>query len=215
MRTWTNEELKTLTSNYGKVSNEELEKLLPNKSRIAIYKRAYNLGMRQSKEMNSINRSNARRGEKSSNWKGGCYVTSKGYKLVRKPNHHRADSNGYVLEHILVFEEKTGVQVPDNCCVHHLNGNKTDNRIENLCLMLTSAHTVHHNTGRVQTEETKRKISVKSKERLKDKTKHPAYKDIDINAMKRMRDSGNTVSDICKEFGICKYTYYKKMEELK
>lgn len=145
----------------------------------------------------------------------GCTVTSKGYKLVKVPNHHRADCRGYVLEHILVFEEKTGVKVPDNCCVHHLNGDKSDNRIENLCLMLTTAHTKHHNTGRKVAVETRRKISKKQKEHLKDKTNHPAYKDIDINAMKEMRDSGCTVAEICEKFNICKYTYYKKMEEIK
>ena len=52
------------------------------------------------------------------------------------------------MEHILIFEKETGVKVPNNCCIHHLNGIKTDNRIENLCMMLHSAHTTFHNTGR-------------------------------------------------------------------
>lgn len=64
------------------------------------------------------------------------------------PNHHRANARGYVMEHILVFEEKTGVKVPTNCCVHHLNGNKRDNRIENLCLMSHAAHTAFHKNAK-------------------------------------------------------------------
>ena len=83
------------------------------------------------------------------------------------PEHHRADSKGYVLEHVLIFERETGIIVPDNCCIHHINGDKSDNRIENLCLMLTSAHTVYHNLGRKLSEDTKKKISVKAKSRRK------------------------------------------------
>lgn len=168
MNKWTPEEISTLQCNYNKVSNDELMKLLPNKTFTAIYRKAYKMGMRKSKENEFVNRSNARKGEKCCNWKGGFSSTSKGYKLIKKPAHHRADSKGYVLEHILVFEEKTGIKVPDNCCIHHLNGNKADNRIENLCLMLTSAHTTYHNRGRKFTEETKRKISEKAKLRKKE-----------------------------------------------
>ena len=36
---------------------------------------------------------------------------------------------------------------------------KTDNRIENLCMMLHSAHTTFHNTGRKVSMETRKKIS--------------------------------------------------------
>ena len=63
------------------------------------------------------------------------------------------------MEHILIFEKETGVKVANNCCIHHLNGIKTDNRIENLCMMLHSAHTTFHNTGRKVSMETRKKIS--------------------------------------------------------
>jgi hypothetical protein len=62
------------------------------------------------------------------------------------------------MEHIVVFEEATGIRVPDNCCVHHLNGDKSDNRIENLCMMQHSAHTVFHHTGAKRSEKTKNNI---------------------------------------------------------
>jgi DNA-binding NtrC family response regulator len=119
------------------------------------------------------------------------------------------------MEHILVFEEKTGVSVPANCCIHHLNGIKTDNRIENLCMMSVGAHTALHNTGKKKSEETKKKISQKSKERLSDKRNHPFYKDIDVGEMCAMRNSGATVKSVCNYFGISKRTYYDKMEEYK
>ena len=86
MNKWTPEEISTLQRNYNKVSNDELIKLLPNKTFTAIYKKAYRMGMRKSKENEFVNRSNARKGEKCCNWKGGFSSTSKGYKLIKKPD---------------------------------------------------------------------------------------------------------------------------------
>lgn len=129
------------------------------------------------------------------------------------PSHPRADSRGYVLEHILIWEQETGISVPQNCCVHHLNGNKADNRISNLCLMKQSAHTVFHHLGSHRNEETKKILSQKAKERFSDKRDHPFYKDVDVSEMVKMRESGKKVSEICAQFGICKRTYYDKMED--
>lgn len=147
-RTWTDEETNLLKQNYNKLENSVLFALFPNKTPLAITKKALKLGIYKSKELEYINRSNARKREKGSNWRGGISHTTKGYRLIKMPEHHRADSKGYVLEHVLIFENATGIIVPDNCCVHHINGDKRDNRIENLCLMLTSAHTAYHNRER-------------------------------------------------------------------
>lgn len=159
MKTWTDEETRILVEYYNQVTNSELEKLLPNKSAQGIYKKAYKLGLRKTPEIEHKNRSESRKGDKGANWKGGTRKTRNGYRQVLMPEHPRADSAGYVMEHIVVWEEATGVAVPKNCCVHHLNGDKKDNRIENLCLMQFAAHTVHHHKGRKCTESTKKKIS--------------------------------------------------------
>lgn len=163
MRTWTQEEVETLTDNYNTVSNGRLCELIPTKTPLAIYKKAYKMGLRKSAEIEFLNRSESRRGEKASNWKGGTRTTLAGYRQILHPEHPRADSCGYVMEHILVFEEATGVPVPPNCCVHHLNGNKADNRIQNLCMMQHTAHTVFHHTGAKRSAETRKKISERKK----------------------------------------------------
>ncbi len=146
--TWTESEIALLKENYNKLINDELYKLFPNKTPLAIYKKAYSLGFRKNDEVEHLNRSIARKGEKSSSWKGGSKKTKGGYICVLNPEHKRADRNGYVMEHIVVFERETGIEVPLNCCIHHLNGNKSDNRIENLCMMTRATHTRFHNIKR-------------------------------------------------------------------
>lgn len=159
MKTWTSEEIAVLVENYNKVSNQQLLALIPTKSAQGIYKKAYKLGLRKTPEITFKNRSEAVRGEKSGAWKGGIRITGRGYRQLLMPGHPRADSSGYVMEHIIVWEKASGMELPKNCCIHHLNGNKGDNRIENLCVMLHGAHTVFHHTGAKRSTETKKKIS--------------------------------------------------------
>ena len=74
----------------------------------------------------------AQLGSANNNWKGGKTYNNKGYKLIRIPNHHRVNNSGYVLEHIVVMEEKLGRPLLPEENVHHLNGIRDDNRPENL-----------------------------------------------------------------------------------
>lgn len=71
-------------------------------------------------------------GPQNPNWKGGRSVASNGYVLVKAPNHPRADSRGYVYEHIIVAERKLGRALLPGEEVHHDNERKTDNRPSNL-----------------------------------------------------------------------------------
>ena len=148
MQTWTKEETELLSANYNILTNSELASILPNKSRQAIYKKAYKMGFRKCHEIEFKNRSEARKREKGFNWKGGKRTTAKGYVQILAPDHPRADSAGYVMEHIFVWENATGIPVPDGCCIHHLNGKKNDNDISNLCMMQIGAHTVFHHKGK-------------------------------------------------------------------
>jgi 23S rRNA C2498 (ribose-2'-O)-methylase RlmM len=86
-------------------------------------------------------------GEKNPNWKGGVARHSKGYVLVRCPEHPRSH-NGYVLEHILIAEAKLGRQLYEGEVAHHANEIKSDNRIKNILVMKLGEHTSYHNKRR-------------------------------------------------------------------
>lgn len=99
---------------------------------------------RPPKEGTGGNGRNAVRGEDHPCWNGGVAYSTAGYRMVRKQDHHRADERGYVLEHILVAEEKLGRPIGTDEAVHHVNGVKDDNRPENLEVMDFAEHSRMH-----------------------------------------------------------------------
>ena len=76
-------------------------------------------------------------------WKGGRIITDEGYIAVKMRN-HPAVKNGYVKEHRLVMENHLNRLLLPCEVVHHINGIKTDNRIENLELMTHNEHGTKH-----------------------------------------------------------------------
>lgn len=139
------------------------------------------------------------------------YVNNSGYILEYQPDHPRSDGSGYVLAHIAAYERYTGTRVPIECVVHHINGIKTDNDPQNLVMMTKKEHTILHHTGKKRSEETKRKLSTWAKERLSDPSRHPLFRPLDIESMKKDRTAGMGVMEICKKYGISKYTYYTRV----
>lgn len=86
----------------------------------------------------------AQRGDKNYFWKGGHYI-SNGYVKIWQPTHPMADKDGYVTEHRLLMEKEIGRYLTRKESVHHKNGIKDDNRIENLELFKNeSEHQKHH-----------------------------------------------------------------------
>ena len=81
-----------------------------------------------------------RTGTKNPAWKGGRRVNYGGYIQIYKPEHPRAAKRlKLVFEHHLVMEQKLGRYLKKGEVVHHLNGIKDDNRIENLQLLKNQA----------------------------------------------------------------------------
>lgn len=77
-------------------------------------------------------------GQQGSNnpaWSGGTRRHSAGYVWIYKPDHPNADVRGCVLEHRLVMEQHLGRLLEPQEVVHHINGVRDDNRIENLELI--------------------------------------------------------------------------------
>ena len=72
-------------------------------------------------------------------WKGGL-VLQEGYWRIHRPDHPRAGVRGYVKRCILVLEKKLGRSLLPNEVPHHKNGNKADDREENLVAMGSREH---------------------------------------------------------------------------
>lgn len=70
--------------------------------------------------------------------RGSGSKTSKGYILMYRPEHPHADMAGRVPHHRLVMEEYLGRYLRENENVHHKNGVRDDNRLENLELWVVS-----------------------------------------------------------------------------
>ena len=100
-----------------------------------------------------------KRGASSARWKGGRRLNTHGRVIVYAPDHPLADRHGFVPEHRLVMAEMLGrlprwfgPAHPDSEVVHHKNGDKTDNRQENLELLSAAEHRRIHTVPAASTK---------------------------------------------------------------
>ncbi len=93
----------------------------------------------------------ANSGDRNPIWKGGRYTHNTGYTMVLlsrdDPFLAMASTNHYVFEHRLVMAQHLGRCLTRQEVVHHKNGLKEDNRLENLELKTMGQHSAEHGKG--------------------------------------------------------------------
>lgn len=74
------------------------------------------------------------------------YITKEGYKQVYRPKDPDARPNGYTPEHRYIARKKYGNELTSDLIIHHVDGNKLNNDIDNLKMVTPKEHYKIHNS---------------------------------------------------------------------
>lgn len=111
--------------------------------------------------------------------KSGAWICGKCTRAIRNTKNARPDGtkrvhNGYIeikhngswlRQHRYVASQMIGRPIKDGEVVHHINGNKMDNRPDNLKVMPSGAHTAMHHTGTSRGQTTRERIAERARNR--------------------------------------------------
>lgn len=99
---------------------------------------------------------------------GNAKISTLGYYQITS----KKEGNYRKMLHRLIFEDYHGTEIPEDILIHHKDGNKLNNDIDNLIPMERGKHTTLHHTGVTPSEETRKKISEGNKGKIiSDETK--------------------------------------------
>lgn len=148
-KTWVEQEVKELISAYKNPTpgfHKALQSRL-GRTRGSIDRKARSLNLTDHKRSGNrirglkkswvIKNSPFKKGKDHIFWNGGKYIQKPGYILIYKPDHPHSGKKGYVRKHRLIMEKALGRYLKKNEAVHHKNGDKGDNRLKNLQLIIT------------------------------------------------------------------------------
>lgn len=133
-----------------------------------------------------------RLGSNNPNWRGGRIKGPEGRIVVYAPGHPGANLFGgsHILEYRLLIEKKIGRHLRSDEIVHHVNGDKHDNRLSNLQVMSRADHAREHFIGC----------------RRPDKMK---FSDAVVRSARREVAAGATQVTVAKKYGMAEGTLSK------
>ena len=101
--------------------------------------------------------------------------------------------------HRYIWEKHKG-KIPEGCVIHHIDGDKTNNEIDNLKLMKWNEHAKNHATGEKFSDERKQKIS-QSKKGKKLKNDNPRWVDVTEDMITDCKN-GMFLKDFKKKYNL-------------
>lgn len=140
------------------------------------------------------------------NWAGGTHRSANDYKKVL------IGSGLYINEHILIMEWYLARKLEEGEVVHHINGIRDDNRLENLELMTESSHGRLHNLGKKHSEKTKERYR-KDRAGTNQKERHQQWRnDVTKDAIIKAISDSKTKKQAAKTLGIHPDTLRARMK---